>query len=64
LYFKKVLKFIQKLSQKEDTIKLFDSDDTTAELKFSIIALKHLYNSKNLDVERMVTREMIKVRKE
>lgn len=64
MYFKKVLKFIQKLSLKEDTVKLFDSDDTTAELKFSIIALKHLYNSKNLDVERMVTNEMIKVRKE
>ncbi len=43
---------------------LFNSDDTTAEMKSSYIALRHLYNTKNLDVERMATSDLIKVRKE
>jgi hypothetical protein len=62
LYCDKVLKFIRKI--RKDGFEVFDSDETSAEIKSSYIALRHLYNSKNLEVERMVTSDLIKVREE
>ena len=62
MYFEKVLEFIRKI--RKDGFEVFDSDETSAEIKSSYIALRYLYNSKNLEVERMVTSDLIKVREE